>query len=139
MESVRLLDFSNTIHIFHHTINFTNYQVPQLPNSPYSRFFPSNNQSSSAPPTAPYPAAFSASDYPSPSASGRASVLPCNLASEFYQPHGINLADIRRLVEARAAGRRNWLIGAGGEAAAKTIRRLHERGLTGPLWEYLAQ
>lgn len=57
----------------------------------------------------------------------------------FYQPQGINLTDIRRLVETRAAGRRNWLIGAGGEAAAKTVRRLHERGLTGPLWEYLAQ
>ncbi|MCL1979723.1 MAG: radical SAM protein [Proteobacteria bacterium] len=57
----------------------------------------------------------------------------------FYQPAAIELKAIEALVVARADGRRNWLVGAGGAAIAATLQTLHQRGFVGPLWEYLAK
>ncbi len=57
----------------------------------------------------------------------------------FYHPDGIDLAEIEALVVQRAAGRGNWIIGSGSEQAGETIRTLHKRGFTGPLWEFLAR
>ena len=57
----------------------------------------------------------------------------------FYHPDGIDLAGIEVLVIQRAAGRGNWIIGSGSEQAGETIRTLHKRGFTGPLWEFLAR
>jgi len=57
----------------------------------------------------------------------------------FYRPDAIELAAIEAQVAQRAAGRKNWLVGAGGAATAATVQTLHQRGMTGPLWEYLAQ
>jgi radical SAM superfamily enzyme YgiQ (UPF0313 family) len=57
----------------------------------------------------------------------------------FYRPEAISLAEIQALLVERADGRVNWVVGAGGDAAAAMVQRLHERGLTGPLWEHLAR
>ncbi len=55
----------------------------------------------------------------------------------YYESDAITPADIEQLVIARAAKRINWVVGSGGDAAANTVSRMHERGFTGPLWEYL--
>jgi radical SAM superfamily enzyme YgiQ (UPF0313 family) len=57
----------------------------------------------------------------------------------FYRPGKITLARIRAMVDKAAQGRPNWVTGSGGDASAKLVRQLHERGFTGPLWEYLAR
>ena len=56
----------------------------------------------------------------------------------FYQPDEIDRHTMEAMVASRAQGRRNWVTGSGGTKAAETIRILHKRGLSGPLWEYLA-
>ena len=43
---------------------------------------------------------------------------------------------LQRLNEA-AQNRPNWIVGAGGEHSAAILDRLHRRGRTGPLWEFL--
>lgn len=45
--------------------------------------------------------------------------------------------DVLETVRNKAAGRSNWVIGAGGEETGKIIKRMHARGFSGPLWEYL--
>lgn len=57
----------------------------------------------------------------------------------FYEPDDIDRSSIEVLVKKRAAGRDNWVIGSGGAGAASIIHTLHQRGFTGPLWEYLAR
>lgn len=56
----------------------------------------------------------------------------------FYHPDSTSLAAIEAQVIDRAARRRNWLVGAGGATVATSLQAMHRRGLTGPLWEYLA-
>ncbi len=55
----------------------------------------------------------------------------------FFQPAGLTPADLAGAVQRRAAGRRSWVLGSGGEWAGG-VARLHARGKTGPLWEHLA-
>lgn len=55
----------------------------------------------------------------------------------FYRSPFLSGPEIIRTVEAHAAGRINWLIGAGEGKATRILPRLYERGHTGPLWEYL--
>ena len=55
----------------------------------------------------------------------------------FYENDHISRAGIKQLVTARAGGRINWIVGSGGADSAQTVSRMHERGYTGPLWEYL--
>ena len=57
----------------------------------------------------------------------------------FYEPDRIDHDSIEALVTARAAGRSNWIVGSGGEQSAQIVEKLHGRGFTGPLWEYLAR
>jgi radical SAM superfamily enzyme YgiQ (UPF0313 family) len=57
----------------------------------------------------------------------------------FYEADGIDRRSIRTLVTARAGERGNWIIGSGGETGAATIKKLHDRGFVGPLWELLAR
>jgi len=57
----------------------------------------------------------------------------------FYRPDAIDREAIAALVTARAAGRKNWVVGSGGQAIATTLRTLHQRGFVGPLWEHLAR
>jgi radical SAM superfamily enzyme YgiQ (UPF0313 family) len=55
----------------------------------------------------------------------------------FYEPDGISRERIDSLVTTRADSRINWIVGSGGTQAASTVSRMHARGYTGPLWEYL--
>ena len=55
----------------------------------------------------------------------------------FYQSPFISDVEIMQRVEAHAAGRINWLIGAGESKATRILPRLYDRGHTGPLWEHL--
>ncbi len=56
----------------------------------------------------------------------------------FYQPD-IPLADIQERVRRWSKGRPNWVLAAGGEDTARIMRRMHQRGRTGPLWEHLVR
>jgi radical SAM superfamily enzyme YgiQ (UPF0313 family) len=59
------------------------------------------------------------------------------LSPVFYRSRGLDLdAVLRRLTEA-ARRRPNWIVGAGGDEAAGILERLHRKGRSGPLWEYL--
>jgi len=55
----------------------------------------------------------------------------------FYHGGKIDADAIQRRINEKAAGRANWVIGAGGQEAAATINRMFEKGFSGPLWEYL--
>ncbi len=57
----------------------------------------------------------------------------------FYRPRAIGLGEIENLVSRRAAGRMNWIVGAGGEKSAAIVKKMHARGRSGPLWEHLAR
>ena len=55
----------------------------------------------------------------------------------FYRAGKIDDDAIQRRVAEKAAGRVNWVFGAGGEEVATTLKRMHEKAYSGPLWEYL--
>ena len=55
----------------------------------------------------------------------------------FYRSGEIDDNVIQRRVVEKAAGRVNWVIGAGGQATAATLDRMYAKGFSGPLWEYL--
>lgn len=55
----------------------------------------------------------------------------------FYESDAINHEAIEKIIVQKAADRINWIVGSGGAAAATTVARMHRRGYTGPLWEYL--
>ncbi len=57
----------------------------------------------------------------------------------FYHSSAIGTERIIQTVKARAEGRPNWIIGSGGKETAGIVARLHKRGHTGPLWEFLIQ
>ena len=57
----------------------------------------------------------------------------------FYHSPAIGTEQIIRMVKARAEGHPNWIIGSGGEETAGIISRMHQRGHTGPLWEFLVR
>ena len=61
------------------------------------------------------------------------------LEPRFYQASGIDEETIMQAVTRKAAGRPNWVFGAGGDATAAIVRRMYARGFSGPLWEYLAR
>jgi radical SAM superfamily enzyme YgiQ (UPF0313 family) len=55
----------------------------------------------------------------------------------FYQSSRIESEEVLARVRQQANGRLNWLIGDGGEPAARILSKMHARGHSGPLWEYL--
>ncbi len=57
----------------------------------------------------------------------------------FYEADDIDREAIVALVTARAGRRINWIIGSGGARSAATVSKMHDRGYTGPLWEYLVR
>jgi radical SAM superfamily enzyme YgiQ (UPF0313 family) len=57
----------------------------------------------------------------------------------FYRDGRIDEDRILKRVTEKAAGRINWVFGAGGEAAAAIVRRMYAKGYSGPLWEYLTR
>jgi radical SAM superfamily enzyme YgiQ (UPF0313 family) len=59
------------------------------------------------------------------------------LKPTFYPADKIEDEAIQRRVVRKAAGRANWVVGAGGQAAAAVLERMYAKGFVGPLWEYL--
>ena len=59
------------------------------------------------------------------------------LAPRIYAPAAISLDAIRDMVAKRARGRRHWVIGAGDTEMAAVVKRMHQRGHVGPLWDRL--
>ncbi len=57
----------------------------------------------------------------------------------FYENDHISRHRIEQLVTDRAGDRINWIVGSGGVDSARVVSRMHERGYTGPLWEYLVR
>ena len=55
----------------------------------------------------------------------------------FYQAPAIDKETIVDLVRKKAGSRSNWIIGAGGDITAQTVSKMHDRGFSGPLWEFL--
>jgi radical SAM superfamily enzyme YgiQ (UPF0313 family) len=69
-------------------------------------------------------------------ASGQVEIDQDLLAPVFYRPPKVELLAISEAVRSRAAGRRGFVTGAGGEWEG-VLARLHARGRVGPLWEHL--
>ncbi len=57
----------------------------------------------------------------------------------FYSADAIGHDAIEAMVVTRARKRMNWIVGSGGEKSARTVKKMHERGHTGPLWELIAR
>ena len=55
----------------------------------------------------------------------------------FYRSEAIDESTITAMVREYAGERVNWVLGAGGEETERILARLHRRGFTGPLWEFL--
>jgi len=55
----------------------------------------------------------------------------------FYRAPGIGADRIQARIEAEAARRVNWVVGAGGAETVAILARMYRKGFTGPLWEYL--
>lgn len=55
----------------------------------------------------------------------------------YYESDAISPDAIDNLVKESAAERINWVVGSGGETAANIVSKMHGRGFSGPLWEYL--
>jgi radical SAM superfamily enzyme YgiQ (UPF0313 family) len=55
----------------------------------------------------------------------------------YYESDAISHTMIEEQVNNRGGQRINWIIGSGGNDAAATVSKMHERGFTGPLWEFL--
>jgi radical SAM superfamily enzyme YgiQ (UPF0313 family) len=55
----------------------------------------------------------------------------------FYESDNIDRRSIETLVTARVGNRINCVVGSGGLAGANTVSKMHDRGYSGPLWEYL--
>lgn len=61
------------------------------------------------------------------------------LAPAFYRSRGIETQEIISRVQKQARGRMNWVYGDGGEKSERIVARMHARGRSGPLWEFLLQ
>ena len=68
---------------------------------------------------------------------GKISPVTNMLEPIYYEADDIDQKTIETLVAARADKRINWIIGSGGAKAAVTVNKMHKRGYTGPLWEFL--
>jgi radical SAM superfamily enzyme YgiQ (UPF0313 family) len=55
----------------------------------------------------------------------------------FYESADIQRERIIEQVTAKAAKRINWVFGAGGDETGELVRRMYEKGYSGPLWEFL--
>jgi radical SAM superfamily enzyme YgiQ (UPF0313 family) len=70
-------------------------------------------------------------------ATGRLDARADLLEPMFYHADTIDDEAIQQRVVQKAAGRANWVVGAGGQATAAILERMHAKGFVGPLWEYL--
>lgn len=55
----------------------------------------------------------------------------------YYESDAISHNMIEKQVIKRADQRINWIVGSGGDEAAVTVSKMHKRGFSGPLWEFL--
>ncbi len=55
----------------------------------------------------------------------------------YYESDAISHREIEKQVIKRKGQQINWIVGSGGDAAADTVSRMHKRGFSGPLWEFL--
>lgn len=55
----------------------------------------------------------------------------------FYEPAGLTLDGIRNAVKVAARGRSNWIIGTEDMRVQRLVKRMYQRGETGPLWDRL--
>ena len=55
----------------------------------------------------------------------------------YYESDAISHDMIEKQVITRADQRINWIVGSGGDEAAITVSKMHKRGYSGPLWEFL--
>ena len=55
----------------------------------------------------------------------------------FYRPRSIETGEIVDMVEKRAKGHLNWVVGSGTRTMEKIVSRMYSRGHSGPLWEHL--
>lgn len=55
----------------------------------------------------------------------------------YYQSGGTDGASLQKAIQDVARGREDWVIGSGGSVMARLIARLHKKGISGPLWEFL--
>jgi hypothetical protein len=59
------------------------------------------------------------------------------LAPVYFRSPALDANHLAERLRTAAAGRENWVLGAGGEEVEKILMRLHARGFSGPLWEFL--
>ncbi len=59
------------------------------------------------------------------------------LTPVFYRNPAIGADEIQARIQGAAAGRPNWILGAGGPETPAVLARMHRHGFSGPLWEYL--
>jgi len=55
----------------------------------------------------------------------------------YYESDAISHGEIEKQVSERGKERINWIVGSGGKKSAETVSKMHKRGFTGPLWEFL--
>ncbi len=55
----------------------------------------------------------------------------------FYASNGVRHTTIEETILKRADNRVNWIVGSGGAESAAIVAKMHKRGFTGPLWEFL--
>jgi len=70
-------------------------------------------------------------------AEGRIDASSDLLNPVFFAADNVTRQYILDQVASRAAGRDNWIIGAGGAETSTIISRMYQKGYSGPLWEYL--
>ena len=66
---------------------------------------------------------------------GQVSPSDALLAPRFYQSAAAPQEAITALVQERTKGRLHWVLGSGNAAMEAIMKRMHERGHAGPLWE----
>ncbi len=57
----------------------------------------------------------------------------------YYESDAISYQVIEGQIKQHANDRINWLVGSGGDEAAAIVKRMHGRGYSGPLWEFLVR
>lgn len=68
---------------------------------------------------------------------GQIAAAQCIVEPVYYQPEGMDFSRVMQIVQDRARGRDNWVLGAGGQKVVRIMARMYRRGFSGPLWEYL--
>ncbi len=68
---------------------------------------------------------------------GKISKTTSLLEPFYYESDAISHGEIEKQVSGRGKERINWIVGSGGKKSAETVSKMHKRGFTGPLWEFL--